>query len=307
MTMLKTRVIPTKPLFWLLLFAVLLTGCNERVEVPTETPQTDISPSPTLPISTPIPEEPTAIPIPAAALVNEERISLVWFEREVERFIFAQQTLGIEVSMDAARQRVLNDLIDQVLLAQGAREAGVQFNDADVQARIDQLAAEVNLDAWMAEWGYTPEELFDALQLQMLAANQRDRVAATIPEAVEQVELQQVFRFTEVGANQALSDLNAGETFDVVAFASRPDTRGYIGWVPRGYLLIQAIEEAVFDLPVGSYTEIIQSEVGFHIVLVLDREERPLTADARLVLERQALYDWLEERRSTSVIEVLID
>ena len=67
------------------------------------------------------------------------------------------------------------------------------------------------------------------------------------------------------------------------------------------------MEEAVFDLTVGSYTDIIESEIGYHIVLVIDREVRPLSADARITLTRQALFDWLDEHRATSVIEVLID
>jgi peptidyl-prolyl cis-trans isomerase C len=241
-------------------------------------------------------------------IVNGERIPLTWFEREVDRYLLAQEALGKENLDDAlAREKVIADLIDNVLLAQGAREAGVQFSDDDVQARFDTLAAEVDLDAWMATWGYTREELFEQLHFQMLVADQRDRIAGTVPEDVEQVEIRQVFAFTEAGANRALANLNAGTPFEEVAFEFSPETGGYLGWVPKGYLLIAAVEEAVFKQPVGSYTEIIESEIGYHIVFVIDREERPLTSDAKLTLARQALYDWLEIRRTTSTIEVLID
>jgi hypothetical protein len=41
--------------------------------------------------------------------------------------------------------------------------------------------------------------------------------------------------------------------------------------------------------------------------MVLDRAERPLTQDARLTLQRKALHDWLEDQRSNSQIEILID
>jgi parvulin-like peptidyl-prolyl isomerase len=176
-----------------------------------------------------------------------------------------------------------------------------------VNARIDQLAEDVDLEAWMETWGYTWEELVADLHLQLLVADQRDRIAGNIPDAVEQVELRQVFAFTEAGAERALAALNAGTPFGEVAFEFSPETGGYLGWVPRGYLLVPVVETAVFDQPVGSYTEIIESEIGYHIVLVIDRAVRPLTSDARLTLARQALYAWLDVRREASVIEVLID
>ena len=303
--MLAMKWIIKKPLLWLLLFTLLLTACTEPVET---IPEEVASPFPATPTTAPTLEEPTATPQPAAAIVNGDRISLELFEQELERYLLAQEALGNENPDEAfARETVLNDLIDQMLLAQGAQEAGASFSDADVQARIDQLSEEVDLEAWMAAWGYTREGLLENLHFQMLAANQRDRIAAAIPETVEQVELRQIFAFTEAGASRALASLNAGTPFEEVAFEFSPDTGGYLGWVPRGYLLIPAVEEAVFDQPVGSYTEIIESEIGYHIVLVLGREVRPLTSDARLTLARQALHNWLEDRRSASVIEVLID
>ena len=300
---LKTIII--KPLLWLLLIAILSTACTETIETPSPVVET---PSPEVPTLTPIPEQPTATPLPAAVVINGERIPLDWYEREVERYLLAQEALGNEeVGLAAARLIVVNDLIDQVLLAQGAREAGVQISEADVQARIDSLTEGIDIDAWMVEWGYTREDLLESLRLQMLAARQRDLIADTIPELVEQVELRQVFAFTEAGANRALTSLNSGTPFMDVATEFSPDTGGYLGWVPRGYLLVPAIEEAVFDQPVGTYTDIIESEIGFHVVLVIDREVRPLSVDARLTLTRQALYAWLEGRRAESLIEVLVD
>jgi peptidyl-prolyl cis-trans isomerase C len=303
--MLAMKWIIKKSLLWLLLFTLLLTACAEPVETIAEEVA---SSTPATPTTAPTLEEPTATPQPAAAIVNGDRISLELFEQELERYLLAQEALGNENPDEAfARETVVNDLIDQMLLAQGAQEADAAFSDADVQARIDQLAEEVDLEAWMAAWGYTREGLLESLRFQVLAANQRDRIAAAIPETVEQVELRQIFAFTEAGARRALANLNAGTPFEEVAFEFSPDTGGYLGWVPRGYLLIPVVEEAVFDQPVGSYTEIIESEIGYHIVLVLSREVRPLTSDARLTLARQALYAWLENRRSASVIEVLID
>lgn len=281
----------------MLLLAACSDGASPTVEVTATLPGADFTATPDLP---------TPTPIPAAAVVNGERIPLAWYESEVARYLLAQEALGTPVEdQAAAREIVLNDVIDQVLLAQGAREAGFEVTDADVQTRMDALAVEVDLTAWMTQWGYSEADLFQSLQLELLATNQRDRIAAEVPETAEQVELQQVFAYTSTGAQNALVGLNSGTPFADVAFEYDPVAGGYLGWVPRGYLLIPAVEEAAFTLPVGSYSDIIQSDIGYHIVLVLDRAERPLTTDALQVLQRQALQDWVMERRASSAIEVV--
>ncbi len=299
----------TSKLFrWLVLFGLtifVLSACTNG-----GTPEVDETASPTMQesTSTAIPQTPSATPPPAAAIVNGERIPLAFFESEVQRYLIAQEASGQMIEDDAAaREVVLNDLIDQVLLAQGARAAGITITDAEVQTRLDELASEVDLAAWMAEWGYSDVELFDSLKLQMEAASQRDRIAAEIPDMVEQVELRQVFAYTEEGANSARVSLNSGRDFEEVALVYDPVTGGYLGWVPRGYLLIPAVETAAFDLQVGEHSEIIESEIGFHIVMVLDRAERALSQDAKLTLQRKALQDWVADQRGIATIEVLID
>ena len=291
-----------QPALWLIVLIVLLSACSSA-PAPGETPTL------TEAVETPTPTagEPTPVPEPAAAIVNGGRIPLAWFQSEVARFRLTREGAEDSSELTDVEAIVLEDLVDQVLLAQGAREAGVEVSDQAVQDKLDEISSSVDLSAWMTEWGYTDEELRYALRLQLLAADQRDRIVEAVPETAEQVELRQVFAYTEAGAENALLSLNSGRDFEEVAFEYDPITGGYLGWVPRGYLLIPALEEAAFNLEVGAYSAIIDSEIGYHIVKVLGREERPLTKDARLVLQRQAVGEWLAEQREVSTIEVLID
>jgi peptidyl-prolyl cis-trans isomerase C len=295
-----------KPQVWLLIMVLSFSACSNNTDsVVVDTPTQEVI------IFTPTPEPPTPTPLPAAAVVNGERIPLAWFRNEVDRYLSAQEAMGQPLPDEAtARQIVMDDVIDQVLLAQGARETGATLGVADVQARIDKLAEDVDLATWMVDWGYREEDLLISLTFQMLAAYQRDQIMNSVPAIQEQVELRQILTYTETGANTALISLNSGTPFEEVAFNYRPDrpyVGGYLGWVPRGYLLIPVVEEVAFDLPVGAYSDIIESDIGYHIIQVMDREERSLTTDARLFLQRQALYSWLAERRENGTIEVLED
>ncbi len=288
---------------WLILIVISISACTNN-----PTPEITEAPSESVTEITATDVDPSQTPFPAAAIVNGERISLAFYESEVDRYFIAQEANGNPVDDETeARAYVLDDLIDLTLLAQGARELGVAIEDSEVQAKIDDLSAEVDLATWMGEWGYTQETLFESLKLQMLAAVMRQEIISAVPEVLEQVNIQQVFAYTSEGAENALVSLRSGRDFDDVAYTYDPLTGGNLGWVPRGYLLVQAVEDTAFSLPVGGYSEIIESDVGYHIVMVLDREERPVTGDARLVLQRKALYTWLDEQRSVSSIEVLVN
>jgi len=295
-----------KLLFCYVMLLVFFSACTgNATPALEETPNDEFIPETTTPTEI---TTPTSTQEPAAALVNEEVIALAWFESEFTRYLIAQEAEGIQVEdVDAARDLVLDDLIDQVLLSQAALDAGITILDEEVQARIDELSQAVDLAAWMDRWGYNETDLFTALRLQMQAAAQRDRILSDISDNAEQVELRQVFAYTEDGAERALVSLNSGSAFEDVAFLYDSTTGGYLGWVPRGYLLFQPVEDAAFSLPVGSYSEIIETDIGYHIVLVIAREEHPLTSDARLTIQRNVLTDWLVNQRETSTIEKLIN
>ena len=71
--------------------------------------------------------------------------------------------------------------------------------------------------------------------------------------------------------------------------------------MPRGYLLETKIEEAAFNLQAGGYSDVIATEVGFHILRVLERDPaRALSPDAYLTLQELALKEWVEEQRASA-------
>jgi parvulin-like peptidyl-prolyl isomerase len=253
------------------------------------------------------PEPPTATPEPMALTVNGEGITVVEFESEVARYLAVQSALGVEVSSPSATSAVIDDFVAQLLLAQAARAEGFTLDEEALQARIDSLAAQIggeeNLSKWQAEHGYSEPVFRSALKRGAESAWMRDKIISSVPLTAEQVHIQQILLYNDGTAQSFLTQLNGGADFDSLAFDADPLTRGDLGWVPRGYLLESKIEEQAFALEVGEHSGVIATDVGFHILRILARDPaRPLSPDALLALQEQALRNWIEEQRQMAEI-----
>jgi peptidyl-prolyl cis-trans isomerase C len=241
-----------------------------------------------------------------AAMVNGEGITLREFNSQLAQYKVAQQSLGKTVSDQDATKAVLEDLIAQELLAQGALAAGFVISDAALNSKIDALQTQAGGPEQLLKWekdnGYdSPESFRLALQNSLEAAWMRDKIVTAVPKAADQVHVQQILLYNEGDANSVLEQLKAGADFNTLATQYDPNTRGDLGWFPKGYLLEPKIEEAAFSLQVGEYSQVIQTDAGFSIVKVLERDpNHPLSPDAYLVLQRSALQDWVAQHRAAA-------
>jgi parvulin-like peptidyl-prolyl isomerase len=242
-----------------------------------------------------------------AVSINGEGITMIEFEAELARYQNAQTDLGNTVSLDTATQTVLNDLIDATLLAQGATVNGFTMDDAALQARIDTLAAQAGgadaLTAWETAHGYTEADFRSALRRQVAAAWMRDQIIAAVPSTAEQVHVKQILLYNSDEAQSVVSQLQGGADFDTLAAQYDPVADGDLGWFPRGYLSDPAIEQAAFALQPGQYSSVIQTEAGYDILYVIERDPaRLLSPDALLSLQKNAVKDWLTQQRNQSTI-----
>ena len=275
-----------------LLIALGLSACASFFgSEPTSTPQPTFTPEP-----------PTATPVPMALTVNGEGIPVLDFDAEVQQYLASQESLGKTVTSSDATSIVIEDLVAQLLLAQAARNNGFTLDDAALQSRIDSLAMQIGgaevLATWESEHGYTEQAFRSTLKRAAESAWMRDKIISNVPSTAEQVHVQQILLYNEGTAQSFLIQLNGGADFDELALEADPVTLGDLGWVPRGYLLDARIEEIAFGLTVGEHSDVIATDVGFHIVRVLERDPaRPLSPDAILVLQEQALKKWIEEQR----------
>lgn len=280
----------------------LLISCGAS-STPTSTaiPPTQIQPPPT-----PSPTEP-----PLAARVNGEGIWLAEYQSELQRLQSASTETNTSLTSEEQRQKVLDELINSTLLAQAAVKNGYNVDDQAVQARLAELTNQAGgadkVSEWEAKYFYTEDTLHMALRRSMLAVLQRNQIINAVPQTADQVHARQILVTDEAAANQIYQNLQAGADFQEQAQIVDPLTGGDLGWFPRGYLFQPDVEAAAFSLQPEQFSPIIKTSYGFHIIEVVERDnQHPLSPDARLALQRQALMTWLQDQRKNSQIDILV-
>lgn len=285
------------------LFIYILLGVLAITAAACGTREPEATPTPTL--------EPTPTELPMAARVNGTGILLTEYQAELQRYQAGLQAAGVTYDETTASQAVLEELENQTLLAAAAQQQGYSVDDAAVQTRLDELTQEAGgseqLQSWLSANFYTEDAFKVALKRDMQATWMKQQIIAALGTTAEQVHARQILTYSQSEADGIIAQLQAGAIFEDLAYGYDSLTGGELGWFPRGYLLQPAVEDAAFSLETGSYSGVISTSYGYHIVQVLEKDpQHALSPDALLFVQRQALNSWLEQQRGQASIEVLV-
>ena len=255
---------------------------------------------------------PTPTEAPMAARVNGEGILQAEFESELQRYRSGAASAEIEVPDEKARQEVLDFLVEQTLFKQAAVNNGYVASEEELSARLAELTdargGQAALYAFLAENFYTAESFRSALARDLSVIWMRNFLLGQVPNATEQVHARQILLDSQNAAIAVLRQLEVGTPFAELAFDYDPLTGGELGWFPRGYLFQPAVEEAAFALQPSQFSGIIETDYGFHIVEVIERDpQRVLSVDALLAVQRAAIDAWLADQRAQSTIEIYVN
>ncbi|HEV2107182.1 MAG TPA: peptidylprolyl isomerase [Thermomicrobiales bacterium] len=148
---------------------------------------------------------------------------------------------------------------------------------------------------------------------QLARQKVRDAVAAQVGQTSEQVLASHILVETEDLARQIRAALDQpGADFAAIAAEQSTDTGsgangGDLGWFTRGEM-VEPFEEVAFSLPPGEISQPVQTEFGWHIIYVRDRDpDRPMTDEQIQQQVERAVNEWLEAQRAEAEIDADID
>jgi peptidyl-prolyl cis-trans isomerase SurA len=251
------------------------------------------------------------------------------------------------------RHAVLTRLIEERLIVQEAKRLGLTVETDEVMERLQTLRREFapreRYEAMLQDAQLTEEQLKTKLREQLLmqrAIDQKIRLTIVIspaelrasdgtiqpadppsnPPEDDVLAAHLLIRFSDKRSveqarqriDRLFQRLLSGEAFEPLATeqSEGPHAQegGHLGWVKPGEMLPE-LAEALSQLKPGEVSEPIQSDLGFHLVKVLDRRQaQPADPEGIRDAAYRRLYQgkfanamraWLEDLRQQAYIQVM--
>lgn len=232
---------------------------------------------------------------------------------------------------------MVSQMIDDALVDQAAKAAGVNVTAADVDADIQKIRESIGgddkLQAALAQYSYTLDELKAerATQMKLTRILSKDL-------KVEEADLKKYFdenqsRFdkrevksrhillnTEEEAKAVREELATGADFATLAKAKSIDPTaqqngGDLGFNTQGKMVAE-YDKVVFSMKKGEISAPFKTEFGWHVVEVLDITGTAPNFEAQKADVREAYIDaqvqpqmqpWVEEQRAKAKISNSFD
>jgi parvulin-like peptidyl-prolyl isomerase len=270
----------------------------------------------------------------AAATVDGRKIREDAFVRQLD-FLLADPRFSAQLPTgeegEAARKdlgrQYLTFLIHQQVVHDYADEHDVEVNSADVDAlyqqQITQLGGAVPFATLLQDSGANERDVRLLFEEQVLRENVAEAVVAEqlgeerlrqeyddrILE-FSQVQVAHILVATQKEAEDLLQQATPENFADLARRLSLDEgsaaNGGDLG-LQRPADLVQPFADATLEIPVGEVGGPVQTEFGWHLIHVIDRQTQPfeaVRADLLGELRGQVFTDWLLESLKTSEVRV---
>jgi foldase protein PrsA len=228
------------------------------------------------------------------------------------------------------KQRLVENLINQALIEQAAQQKGINVSDADIQKQIDQLRGnfkdQSQFDQALKSAGMSLDQLKTQIKNQLVTQKLVETLAAS--SKVTDADIQQYYdqnkaQFFQKPAKRASHILFKDQataakvlkllqtkaiTFPAAARQYSIDTAtaskgGDLGWPTQAY--VPEFQSALDKLNKGQMSGLVQSPLGWHIILVTD--VRPGTQQPLADVKSQIEQIIVQQRRSDAYQQFLND
>jgi foldase protein PrsA len=214
----------------------------------------------------------------AVATVNGEPIS--------------HQTFDTRLEGSPIGRTILQQLVQETLIQQYAKNNNITVTDAEIDARENQIKANFPAGSWdemLKARGLTEADVRAALKEQVILDKALAKDVTITPAQIksyfeknhtsfdkpEQVTARHILVPNLAMANQVEADLKSGQSFAYLAkkYSTDPgskDKGGELGSFRRGQM-VPAFDKYAFSAPIGQISPPIRSPFGYHIIQVESR------------------------------------
>ena len=254
-----------------------------------------------------------------AALVNGEPITV----QELNSYY---DSLTSQQKQQVTKSQLLENLIQNELLKQKAKESDIKVNESEVNAQIQQLEMMASLqggtlDELLSQRGMTKEEFKETIRERiMIQAYLNETLNINVSEKEienyyennknqfvipSQVNASHILVNTSQKAKEILNKLDnmtfahAAEDYSTGPSASNG---GNLGLFSKEQM-VDNFSDVAFDLQIGEVSDIVRTQFGYHIIKVFDKKPK---RNQTLEDSKEQIRNTLLGQKQTQAVQLLL-
>lgn len=276
-----------------------------------------------------------------AIQINKEIVTIEEYEEEFEVYknlyerqygedALSQVGINGKTIAEELRDNIISKLITETLIEKESRDKNFEISDEVLQESIDEYKEGIGGQEKYLEFldnnSLTEEFFRENLRKTLLLEKHKDNIMKAFEvtedesikyfnankEDIVEIRASHILFSNEEDAKRVLDQLRNGGDFEELAKQESLDSvsainGGDLGYFSRGSR-IPEFEEKAFNLDMGQISDVLKTEVGYHIILVQDKREdyKDLKEKTITMIKEQKYIDYLESLRENAKITVYI-
>ncbi|MFC1623338.1 peptidylprolyl isomerase, partial [Patescibacteria group bacterium] len=219
---------------------------------------------------------------------------------------FGSVGIRIDFSTEEGRRKfrvkerdVLNKMIEDDLIRDLAEERGIKISSKVAEESVERKLQEIGFRENIKEnlkklYGWTLKDFEERVVLPSIYAEK-------LKEFIENDSLNEINLGLKGEMESGCGEIKTGSEFDEVALEyanSGDDERnGDLGWFKKDQLS-EDLASSIFELSIGGVSDVIESEVGFHVIMLKDKKSESgseLVKISQIFVQKRTFADWIED------------
>lgn len=276
-----------------------------------------------------------------AIQINNEIVTIDDYEREFEAYknlyerqygedALSQEGINGKTIAEDLRDNIISKLITETLIEKESRDNNFEVSEELIQKNIDEYKEGIGGEEKYLEFldinGITEDYFRENIRMTLLLENHRENFMKDFEvaedeaikffndnkEGIIEIRASHMLFSNEDDAKIAKDQLINGEDFEELAKQVSLDSvsavnGGDLGYFSRGSR-IPEFEEIAFSLNTGEISDVLKTEVGYHIILVNDKKEdyKELRDKIITMIKEQKYLEYLGSLRENAKITIYI-
>lgn len=253
------------------------------------------------------------------------------YERQLGEDALEKEGIDGKTIGESLKESIIEILIMEKIIEVDSQKNDVDFTEEELQQYIidykESIGGEESYKQFLQSNNISEDYFLENMEKELLVEKHKKDYIGGVTVSEEQIKsyyetnsedlieinASHILLGSEEEALAVIKRLDSGENFADLAKAESLHSvsavnGGSLGYFGKG-MMIPEFEEVAFKLDEGEISNIVKTEVGYHIIKVQDKKEsfEELKDKTTTVIKEQSYYEYIQSLRDEASVDIYLD